>query len=266
MTRTPPIKRSWWKRIAVALGVTLFLLVALPLLIITYPNPAFPYHHEVGSVSLRSDSPIDSGLIAVLAEIDQRLGRLEVNDDELRHRLFLCTSARRYAFFARLLGIPASSQGVNAPLVNTVFLSQPFLDSMRARYGTRYPYTLVEGDLAHVATHEIVHTLVKKRLGYWGARGLPHWKREGYPEYAAVAERLADDPHKGLPERLAQFERLLQEGIGPIREQYVRGQLMVEYLMRVEGWSFDELVEADLASDDVFAALELWARSSAQVR
>ncbi len=254
------------RRLLFVAGSFLVALALAPLAIVRYPNPMFPHEIEVGNLSLYSDAPIEAEVAAILLQVQSRVELLEIDSPNLRHRLFLCRSARRYAFFARVLGVSPSSQGVNAPLVHSVFLSQPFLDEMRSRFGSRYKYSLLEGDLVHVATHEIVHTLVTRRLGFFESRRLPHWKREGYAEYASIAAALLADPDDDLRQRLKRFEELRSEDVGAVRMQYLRAQLLVEYLMSVEGLTFDQLMSTDLSAATVYGRLQGWTASLATER
>ena len=85
--------------------------------------------------------------------------------------------------------------------MHTIFVSLTFLEEMEERYGPRFRYSLVEGDLAHIVTHEIVHTLVEEELGRFAAKRLPRWKLEGYCEYAAVREAVRRDGLDSLESR-----------------------------------------------------------------
>lgn len=245
-------------RTLLIVAAVLLFLAFLPLLVVAWPEPAFPHRLEHGRFTLRSERPIDPALATALDDVERRLRALEIDRPDERHRLFLCQTAGRYRFFAHLMRVSPHSQGVNAPLAHTIFLSQWFLDDMRSTYGARYRYALVEGDFAHLATHEIVHTLVERALGFSRARALPHWKREGYPEYAAVAAALAADRGDDLSRRYRRFLRLRQEGPGPVRTHYARSQLLVEYVMTKKGWSFDQLMASEVDEEALFQELTRW--------
>jgi len=104
-------------------------------------------------------------------------------------------------------------------------------------------------------THEIVHSLIEEELGRLAAKRLPDWKREGYCEYAAAQEAIRRDELDSLADRYSRYQALERLGPGPIRLGYVRGQLLVEYLMTVEGWSFDRLMSEQIAEEDALQRL-----------
>lgn len=240
--RAEPRRVSRWRRILMPLLGGGILLASAPLVIVGWPDLAFPHRFEQSRFVVRSDAPLDPTLSQVLQDVEMRLRGLEIDRPGIQHRIYLCRSPQLYRFFARLMGLAPNSQGLNAPLVHTIFVSLPFLDEMRERYGPRFRYSLVEGDLAHVVTHEIVHTLVEEELGRFAAKRLPHWKLEGYCEYAAVQVPVRHDELDSLESRYSRYKTLERLGPGPTRLGYVRGQLLVEYLMSVEGWSFNRLM------------------------
>ncbi len=230
--------------------------IVVPLVVVGCPEPVFPHSLRSANLILRSDRPIDDGSRDALAEVRHRLSAVEIDDPKLRHRLFLVQDQRIYSFFARLLGVPTTSQGVNAPLVHSIFLSRNNIDSFAARYGHGYRYSLLEGNLAHIATHEIVHSLIAHRLGHRAASRLPLWKREGYAEYAAATALSSTDRSTDLCSRLRRFRQVRNSEVGPIREQYLLGSLLVEYLTTTRQLRFDELMQSELDPTDVLGELE----------
>ncbi|MEZ5332821.1 MAG: hypothetical protein R2991_12390 [Thermoanaerobaculia bacterium] len=156
---------SRWRRILLLLLACGILLAGAPLLIVGWPDPAFPHRLEQGRFVVRSDAPLDPALPQVLQDVETRLRSLEIDRPGMRHRIYLCRSPRLYGFFARLMGLSPTSQGLNAPVVHTIFVSLTFLDELKESYGPRFRYSLVEGDLAHVVTHEIGAHPRRRRAG-----------------------------------------------------------------------------------------------------
>ncbi len=244
-----------WRRILLLFLGTGIFLVCAPLVIVGWPDLAFSHRFEQGRFVVRSDAALEPELSQVLQDVETRLRGLEIDRPEIQHRIYLCRSPRLYRFFAQLMRLSPNSQGLNAPLVHTIFISLTVIEEMAERYGSRFRYSLVEGDLAHVVTHEIVHTLVEEELGTFAAKRLPHWKLEGYCEYAAVQEAVRQDTLDSLASRHSRFKALEQIGPGPIRLSYVRSQLLVEYLLTVEGWSFQRLMGDEPGAEAVYRQL-----------
>lgn len=244
-----------WRRIVLLLLMGGIIFSGTPLVIVGWPDLAFPHCFEQGRFVVRSDAPLDPGLSQALQDVEKRLRVLEIDRPDLQHRIYLCGSPRLYRFFARLMGLAPNSQGLNAPLVNTIFISLTFVDEMKERYGSRFRYSLVEGDLAHIVTHEIVHTFVEEELGRFAAKRLPRWKLEGYCEYAGVLDAVRRNELDSLESRYTRYESLERLGPGPTRLGYVRGQLLVEYLMTVEGWSFDRLMSDQTVEEEAHRQL-----------
>lgn len=101
----------------------------------------------------------------------------------------------------------------------------------------------------------------EEELGRFAAKRLPHWKLEGYCEYAAVRGAVQRDKLDSLESRYSRYLSLKRLGPGPTRLGYVRGQLLVEYLMAVEGWGFGRLMSDQTDEEEAHRQLlELWAK------
>ncbi len=108
--------------------------------------------------------------------------------------------------------------------------------------------------------HEIMHTLLARRLGIVNQWRLPDWKNEGYSDLVAKG---GDFDYEQAREQLRRGDRELD----PKRPGlYLRYHLLVAYLLDHKGISLDDLLSRDfdparleaeiLASDRVPSAFE----------
>lgn len=208
--------------------------------------------------TLYADSTIDANTRAVFLDTIDRIRHVEIYDSGGSHRIFLCFDERKYAFFSFLAGKNKFSQGINIEPTGNIFISRPFVRAIQGRYGSAYKHTLLEGSLAHVITHEMMHTQITNKLGYWHSRRLPTWKQEGYAEYGASEHILATDSTLSLLQQTDRFFAIDQRAISSIRLHYLKSKLLVQYLIEVEGKNFDAIMKDSVEEESVFEKLERW--------
>jgi hypothetical protein len=218
------------RRVMKAAAIAVFFCVALAgtaVAALTHPQPLFPYHAEYGRLSLHSDRPFDAGRAnQILADVERRLSRSSLNDDNA-HRIFIISSEwRRRA----LLLWNAGAAGVNYyPLTRNVFLARANIDRDRVMTSTGEPKSPPR-TLGYYAAHEIAHTLIKEQLTPLQQLKLPRWINEG----------LADDIGFGDDADIEGLIQRLQAGdpdLDPARSGYYdRYRLLVGYVMKHRGW------------------------------
>jgi hypothetical protein len=224
------------KRIMKAASIAAFLCVALTgtaVAALTYPQPLFLYHVTHGRLSLYSDRPFDAaGAAGILADVERRLSRSSLNDDN-EHRIFVPNSEwrRRILFLWN-----AGAAGVNYfPLTRNVFIGRANIDGDRVMTSAGEPKSSPR-TLGYYATHEIAHSLIKEQLAPLQQLKLPRWINEG----------LADDIGFGDGADTEGLIRRLQTGdpdLDPARSgHYDRYRLLVRYVMKRKGWTATELI------------------------
>jgi hypothetical protein len=224
------------KRAAKAAVIAVLFCVALTgtaVAALTRPQPLFPYHAVHGRLSLHSDRPFDAGRAdKVLADVERRLSRSSLNDDNT-HRIFVSNAEwRRRLFFLWNAG----AAGVNYyPLTRNVFIGQADVDGDRVMTSSGEPKSRPR-TFGYYAAHEIAHTLIKERLTLSQQFKLPRWINEG----------LADDIGFGDDTDIEGSIRRLQTGdpdLDPARSgHYDRYRLLVSYVMKQKGWTAAELI------------------------
>lgn len=124
----------------------------------------------------------------------------------------------------------AGAAGVNYyPLTRNVFLARANIDSDRVMTSAGEPKSSPR-TLGYYITHEIAHSLIKKRLTPLQQLKLPRWINEG----------LADDIGLGDEADIETVIQRLQAGdpdLDPARSSYYdRYRLLVSYVMKRRGW------------------------------
>ena len=224
------------RRIMTAAAIAVFFCVALAgtaVAALIHPQPLFPYHAEYGRLSLYSDRPFDAGRAnQFLADVERRLARSSLNDDNA-HRIFTVSSEwrRRVLFLWN-----AGAAGVNYyPLTRNVFMARVNIDGDRVMTSTGEqkppPRTL-----GYYAAHEIAHTLIKEQLTPLQQLKLPRWINEGLADDIGFSEEADIE---GLVQRLQAGD----PDLDPARSGYYdRYRLLVSYVMKRKGWVPAELV------------------------
>jgi hypothetical protein len=210
------------KRAAKAAVIAVLFCIALTgtaVAALTCPQPLFPYHAVHGRLSLHSDRPFDAGRAdKVLADVERRLSRSSLNDDNT-HRIFVSNAEwRRRLFFLWNAG----AAGVNYyPLTRNVFIGQADVDGDRVMTSSGEPKSR------------------PRTFGYYALSQqfkLPRWINEG----------LADDIGFGDDTDIEGSIRRLQTGdpdLDPARSgHYDRYRLLVSYVMKQKGWTAAKLI------------------------
>jgi hypothetical protein len=196
--------------------------VAVYLLILALPYPLFAYHASYGNITIYSDQPIPPQVTPILEDVESRLAKSPLNDPALQHRIFLCSTAARFSFFANY---NYRVGGVNYALLNRNIFLRPanIADNRLIGYSGRE----VPGErtLAYFLAHEIGHSLEVNYLGRIGYATFPTWKREGYADVVGKAGDFDFD------KQLAAFRCNAPE-LDPRRSGlYLRYHLMCAYLL-----------------------------------
>jgi hypothetical protein len=214
---------------------------------LVYPQPLFPYVATYGRLSLFSDRPFDAGRAdKVLAEIQHRLSRSSLNDDNA-HGIFIANSEwRRRLFFLW----NARAAGLNYyPLTRNVFVARADVDSDRVMMSSGQPKSLPR-TLGYYAAHEIAHTLIKEQLPPPRQFKLPRWINEGLADDIGFAD---DADIEGLVQRLQAGDPELD----PARSgHYDRYRLLVRYVMKRKGWTAAELVASFMPQSEAEGMLK----------
>ena len=136
-----------------------------------------------------------------------------------------------------------------------------FIERIKQRYGPQYGYGILEGDVGHVITHEIIDELIVDRVGFLKGRFLPSWKKEGYCEYSASHYKAKQDTGYSLENMVNRYSNGFYDDVGAGRKYYVFSKILVEYLLTVRNMTFDELIESTLDEGAIFEEVHDWTKN-----
>lgn len=211
------------KKLTPRIVSALLAVAAVYMLLLAAPDPLFAYHASYQNITVYSDQPIPREITPVLEDAESRLAKSPLNDPALRHRIFICSTQARFAFFANY---NYRVGGINYALLNRNIFLRPanIKDNRLIGYSGRE----VPGErtLAYFMAHEIGHSLEENYLGRVGYARLATWKQEGY------ADVIGKGGDFDFDKNLAAFRANAPE-LDPQRSGlYLRYQLLFEHAMR----------------------------------
>ncbi|RKX35328.1 MAG: hypothetical protein DRP71_03920 [Verrucomicrobia bacterium] len=225
--------------------------------ILLNPGPLFEYKVTIAQIDVLSDHPIGSEVTDVIAKVSIILRESELYDPEFEMRVLL-TRDHVYNRLSRNRTL-AYAVGPNAALSGEIDGARNIL------YRETSP---VRMNLVSTLSHELIHCLQWNHHGVIAFnKALPRWKREGYAEYVA----LGDAKHRESYSIAESLDRLLApDSMQPVKGWittedgfdrpilYCRFRLMTEYLLDVEGLSYERFVDEATERDDVYNRMITW--------
>jgi hypothetical protein len=213
-------------------------LVAIYLLLLTFPQILFAREMSHKNFSVYSREPLEQSVYGVLDQVESRLSTSSINSDQLQPKIILTNSYRLYGALSLFLGGNSFGKGYALLPTNNIFINQ-------ADLGKDLVYRNApqnnQRSLSGVIAHETVHLLIRKRFGYWRNLTMPAWKKEGYAEYVAGGSTLPYETGVKM------WKENPKDGTG---YQYFKYYMLVKYLLEHDKISVDELFnrEFDVAS------------------
>ena len=106
-----------------------------------------------------------------MSEISLRLNAVPIFDPDRKYNLCLCSTQKKFSFFARLTVRANRIMGFS--LLGSAYVNKDFINELGMRTGGQPKYLTLEGSVVHVATHELMHGYIDNAYGYFAARALP---------------------------------------------------------------------------------------------
>ncbi len=200
-------------------------LASLYLLAQLAPQPAFAHEFTEGRFTLHSDRPFVAAERAALLEAAKRIQHSGLDDPTMRHDVFLCHDAARFAFFA-----PFKSDALG--------ITNPF--------GVSFVKTGTKRSLASLIAHERTHALLARRYGHLGQARIAEWKQEGVCEY--VAGDISYDVEAGK----ALLRAGRRENSGAFR--YFTYWLAVRHLVEADGLTLQQVLASPKSEAEALRA------------
>jgi len=242
----------------------LLILFLLQLSILAYPQVLMSRSSEVGAVKIYTDAASQTEIDKLAADVDTRLSTCVFYDSSRTDRIFYFQNQSLYKFFVKLSLLPHIPQGFNLSILGNSYVSGATVAALAEHTGGRPRYSIYEGSPAHTIAHEIAHQYIVDSIGRSAWKRLPHWKREGLPEYIANIGIIRADSAAALRQRI---EILNNDTIwartwgwdrhGWDRIHYEAG-LLVEFVFEVQNRSLEELVSGEITKQATLAAMMNW--------
>jgi len=199
------------------------------------------------------------------AEIDRRLRSCRFRDPTRSDRVFVFRGRENYETYLKLAFLDSVPQGFNLSRLGNSYVCEAVVSELGLDADDRPRFSLWEGSVAHIAAHELGHQYISDLIGPGRWRALPHWKREGLPEYIANIGDIQADPSQSLFHRVGVLlDDASWTAIPPGRRPgwdrlHYEAGLMVEFQFEVRGLSLEQVVSDGVTKEETRAAMLLWA-------
>ena len=173
------------KAVMKILGAVLLVMGAY-LLLLAHPEPLFSYSVTYSNITFSSDSPLSPEIAEIASAVNEIASNSELYDAHIKQRVFVIDKPWLWTFFN---GPYRRAMARNFELGNSIFVPQLNVASQQIRH-----FDGRQADAANLLAHEVVHTLVQKRIGLIALWRLQWWQKEGYPEYIASKTGQSEAP------------------------------------------------------------------------
>ena len=254
------MKKLFSKIIAASIRAILALFCVLPLyfLILSQPQNLFAYKINYGRFAVYSDEPISSELLNSFDAVEKRIGSIEIIDSTFSPTVFICGSRTLYSIFTTLTGKNSNSQGLTLSLFGYTFINKSHVDEINKYHNPRIKHCHLTGEIDQVISHEMMHNLIVRKIGWFETLETPAWKLEGYAEYGSTITEIKRDSNTSLFRRAQILFRDDLLGATPHSKFYYKSQLIIEYLSEVKNYSFDRIFDKFLTEDEVLRDFWRW--------
>jgi len=244
--------------------LALLVLFGFQFTLLAFPQLLFAGKTEIGTVALFHDGLAEEQARRLATDIDRRLQGSRFHDSTRRDRLFVFRNRNSYELYRKLTFSKVVPSGFNLPILGNSYVCEAVVAELGDATGGQPRFSIWDGDVAHIAAHEIGHQYIADRIGAGRWRRLPHWKQEGLPEYIANIGDIRADPSLSLASRIEilQDDALWSRAPAGRRPGWDRvhyeAELLVEFLLDVEGQSLEQLISDRVTKDDTYSAMISW--------
>ena len=222
-------------------------------------NPGGEFKHQVWyqEFNVYSETPIGDELKVILDEVSFRLSQIP-GYYQGKYKIFLCSNSETFGKFADIVGKPNRTQGFNLQPLNYIFINASLVEEIRTQNINGYKYNILEGNIAHIIAHEIVHQLIADQLGYFKMRGTDSWKLEGYCEYAASLEMKKMDSLYQFTDFYTDYFSGKYSELPSGKIFYIKSALITEYYLDHKNKLFEDLIKTEEVFDQLLNEMKLF--------
>ncbi len=240
------------KRASIWMAITGLIVLGLYVSVLAFPQIILHNKVRQGAVVLYYNGENHAEMERLARSTDMRLKGGPLYDSTRYARAFYFQNEKWFAFYARLSFLTMEPQGFNLSIFGNSYIDGPRVERLGKFSGGKPRLSVFEGEVSHIAAHEIAHQYIIERFGRGTWQNLPHWKREGLPEYLANFGVRANDSLLGFEQRVDILNDPNQwnEVRGWDRIHYEAG-LLVEYLVEIKGMTLDEVVDREIQKAEI---------------
>jgi len=216
-----------------------FSLAAAYVLLLCFPQVLFAHQVTYKNFTVYSREPLDQNVYAMLDKVEARLATSEINNTQVRPKIFLTNNQQLYSAVSLYIGANSFGKGFGILPTNNVFIN----DADVARdLVFRKAASFNQRSLSEVVAHEVTHLLVREKFGYVKNVTLPAWKKEGYAEYVSGGTTIDYATGANLWKANPQNDR---------GYQYFKYYMLVKYLLDHDKLTGDDLFTRDINRVDL---------------
>ena len=216
-----------------AVRYALYSLVATYVLLLCFPQVLFAHQVTYRNFTVYSRQPLDQSVYVMLDKVEARLATSEINNTQVRRKIFLTNSQRLYSMLSLYLDANSFGKGFGILPTNNVFINEA--DVARDLVFRKAP-AFNQRSLSEVVAHEVTHLLIREKFGYVKNVTMPAWKREGYAEYVSGGTTIDYATGVNLWKTNPQNDR---------GYQYFKYYMLVKYLMDHDKLTVEQLFTRD---------------------
>lgn len=243
---------------SLVLLASLFALAAL----ILYPSNLFAERMAYRNFTVYSNQPLSGNYAAVLDHALELAKRSTLYDADYAYDVYLTEGTRYKDIVATVAG-----RSMARSLDNNVLLNVS-VDFDRNRLASPTNFR----NLTQTIAHEMIHCLQVHHLGIWAVNPVHHpplWKLEGYPEYIALQETIRSPGYDFRATIQALKTHVDNHSEWPVLEPgrtehivYLKGRVMIEYLMNIRGMTYDQILQDTRSEEEIYQELMAWYRGN----
>jgi len=263
------------KKIKKIVTLTLLFLITLVSGVITlvlYPEPLFANKLVYKNFKVYSKDKIAGDIKMVIDNAMDLVKKSELNDADYQYNLILCYHSFFNTIDDKLFGNGPSARATG----NNVVIKVSIDPKKNLAFPTFRKKCAV--DLTQLLAHEMIHCLQAHKYGIFKFNPFNHpvlWKLEGYPEYISLATRLSSKDYY-LPKEIDKYVTLDRQTSGnwilageggcEVPKYYLKGRLMIEYLIGIRHLSYDQILKNEVPETTVYEDMIKWKDSIKEIK
>jgi hypothetical protein len=216
-------------------------LAAAYVLLLCFPQVLFAHQVTYKNFTVYSREPLDQNVYTMLDKVEARLATSEINNTQVRPKIFLTNSQRLYSALSLYIGGNSFAKAMPVLPTNNIFINEA---DMAKDHVFRKALSYNTRSLSEIVAHEVTHLLVREKFGYLKNITMPAWKKEGYAEYVGGGTTL---DHVGGA-RMWKANPQNDRGY-----QYFKYYSLVKYLLDHDKLTVEELFTRDINQSELEA-------------